>query len=130
MKIRVDKQEEVEEAIAEAQLGASVRLVSCGNVLNLVAMAEEHLQEKGIALSYAGGCRFAYRPVVNVNRYGWQADTTIITIERGSAAWFLVGVLRISINTSRGSERSYTCVLTEGAQARAVEMFAKSLDRM
>jgi len=131
MKIRVDNGRRVEKALEEAQARVSARLVDYRDVLKLVEVAEGHLAEKGIALAYASGCRCWYNPVVAVNAYGgWRARTTRITIERGSSAWFLVGVERITINSGRGSEHEYGCHLTDRAKGRAMEMFEKKLEYM
>ena len=100
----------MENAIDSVQSRARQRTCSPMDADRLAKRAEKHLEENDVAKKYRPGTKAIYSESVNCNsyhKYNYNADSTEITIERGSKDWFLVDVRRVTKSTQRGVQEYY-----------------------
>lgn len=85
-------------ALEFVQHRCSVNRVSVWQLMNLADTTEKLLEGLGLPKSARAGARFEYHdsgPSVNAHKYAQGA--TMVTIDRGTSAWYLTNVDRVDV---------------------------------
>jgi hypothetical protein len=104
-------------AIAEAEGKARVRKVSTQDILSAIETAEKRLDQWGVAHYRRQGCRLDILPERVANCYGYPANGTRVSLERGKNDWFVTHVARTFTGSISGGD-SGRVRLTLSEQAR------------
>lgn len=86
----------IEAALATVQTGRSARDLRASDVHAAAVRAEARLNGLNIPKKHRKGARFeAVGPGASALSYRYPIAQTLLSIERGSTAWFLVGVAKV-----------------------------------
>ena len=99
MKIKIESKntDKIRATLDEVQGNANARILFTGFVLDLAERGEDKLADLGIPKKYREGASMAYCEGGLPNPYKYKANTTLVQIERGKSAWYLVACSRVSI---------------------------------
>ncbi len=119
MKIKIDDYWELNSVLREVQRNARVRVILSPDVITEgVERLEGELAARALPRKYWRGLRYVFNPNAQKfpHAYKGTPEATLVTIERFSKDWFVVGVER-ALCTSR--RWSLDCTLT-GEQVDAL----------
>lgn len=117
IKLTAANESKVDAALTRVNGKYRERCAVVGDVYGLMRNAEKHLDKYGIPKAARVGTRIRAHEGIGCNSYEYRATATEYVIEAGHAGyWFLVGVARVQINTSRGSKSDW---MTLGDKAKA-----------
>jgi|GEM_PF-3689406 len=106
MRINVTDTAKVTAALTKVQHLRTRRTLDVGHVTKAAAHAEARLVTAGIPQANRTGTRVHYDPHTVARSYGYSADGTQVTLERGTGSrWFLVNVERTYIHDRADSLR-------------------------
>lgn len=131
MKIKIceENKDKINEEIAIIEGKATARTCNFEDVVKLVDFAEKHLINFYVPKKYWNKFQASYCEKIGCGSYAdkyYSANTTEISITRGSKDWFLTDVKRIEINP-RDAKNGYsvkpTSEIIDIVREKAVENF-------
>ena len=85
-------------ALEFVQHRCSVNTIGVRGLLNLANTAEKRLEELGLPKSARAGAKFEYHDSgPSANAYKYAQGATMVTIDRGTSAWYLTDVRRVEV---------------------------------
>lgn len=125
MKINVKAESKIQTALDTAQQNCTANMATCKYVSSLAWEAERALDELELPKKYRAGVQYKHTEAGPANAYKYKMPTTTITLERGSAGWFLVGVSR---NEVYPGEKEYSRLKFTADQKRVlIERFEQEM---
>ena len=123
MRVNLNADEKITAILVAVNGKASSHAYTTGGELRAVAKnAEAKLEELNIPRDLRPGAVMVSESGEKLpNRYKYQATTTIVSVERGSAGWFLVAAKRSGLWPNREPYRNL--ILTSAQDTAAVERF-------
>ena len=99
MKVKIDSKntDKIRAALDAVQGNANARILFAGFILDLAERGEDKLGDLNIPKKYREGASVTYYEGGLPNAYKYKANTTLVRIERGKSAWYLVACNRVSV---------------------------------
>jgi len=98
MKIRIDKEQEIQAALDAVNKKATRHVIGHPTALEVAQRAEKWLEQRGCPKKARKGVSVTYTPRgPNSSSYGYSCKSTWVRLERGSQHWFLVSAAEETI---------------------------------